>query len=55
VSVSIRGLPLSALFGLAVAGLLLVRLEPLVLLGGFAVTLLGLAVSFVALQHGRPE
>jgi len=55
VSVAVRGLPLSALFGLAVAGLLLARLEPLVLLGGFAVTLLGLAVSVIALQHGRGE
>lgn len=46
-----RGLPITAVFGLVVAAVLLVRLDPLVLLGGLAATLAGLAASMIALQH----
>lgn len=55
VGAAVRGLPVSAVFGMVVAGALLVRLDPLVLLGGVAATLLGLAISVVALQHERAD
>ncbi|MGE3961806.1 MAG: APC family permease [Dehalococcoidia bacterium] len=55
IGVAVRRLPLSSVFGLAVAAVLLARLDPSVLLGGAAVTLLGLALSGAAVRPARGE
>ena len=52
---ALRGLPLTPVFGIVIAAVLLVRLDPLVLLGGLAVTFAGLAVSSIALQQEVPD